>query len=69
LLKRPATASLLELPLIGRVMAGQPVEVFAAHEPILIPPMLLRTGAHFVMQVRGDSMIDDGIREGDLVIV
>jgi repressor LexA len=69
LLTRPATASLLELPLIGRVMAGQPVEVFEAHEPILIPPMLLRTGAHFVMQVRGDSMIDDGIREGDLVIV
>jgi len=61
LLKRPATESLLELPLIGRVMAGQPVEVFEAHEPILIPPMLLRTGTHFVMQVRGDSMIDDGI--------
>jgi repressor LexA len=50
-------------------MAGQPVEVFEAHEPILIPPMLLRTGTHFVMQVMGDSMIDDGIREGDLVIV
>jgi repressor LexA len=69
LLKRPATASLLELPLIGRVMAGQPVEVFEAHEPIPIPPMLLLTGTHFVMPVRGDSMIDDGIREGDLVIV
>jgi repressor LexA len=69
LLKRPATESLLELPLIGRVMAGHPVEVFEAHEPILIPSMLLRTGAHFVMQGRGDSMIDDGIREGNLVIV
>jgi repressor LexA len=31
--------------------------------------MLLRAGTHFVMEVRGDSMIDDGIREGDLVIV
>jgi repressor LexA len=69
LLKQPATESLRELPLIGRVMAGQPVEVFEAHEPMLIPPMLLRTGAHVVMQVMGDSMIDDGIREGDLVIV
>jgi repressor LexA len=69
LLKRPATEFLIELPLIGRVMAGQPVEVFEAHEPMLIPPMLLRTGTHFVMQVMGDSMIDDGIREGDLVIV
>jgi repressor LexA len=68
-LTRPATASLLELLLIGRVMAGQPVEVFEAHEPMLIPPMRLRTGPHVVMQVMGDSMIDDGIREGDLVIV
>lgn len=67
--KRTATESPLELPLIGRVMAGKPVEVFEAHEPILVPPMLLRTGTHFVMRVMGDSMVDDGIREGDLVIV
>ena len=50
-------------------LAGTPVEVFEDHEPILVPPLLLRTGTHFVMEVRGDSMIDDGIREGDLVIV
>lgn len=73
LLKQPTRQSsserLSELPLVGRVMAGHPVEVFEAHEPVLVPPMLLRTGTHFVMQVRGDSMIEDGIREGDLVIV
>jgi repressor LexA len=69
LLQQPAVEPLLEIPLVGRVMAGKPVEVFENHEPILVPPMLLRTGAHFVMEVRGDSMIDDGIREGDLVIV
>jgi repressor LexA len=69
LLKQPATEPLLEIPLVGRVMAGKPVEVFEHHEPILVPPMLLRAGAHFVVEVRGDSMIDDGIREGDLVIV
>jgi repressor LexA len=50
-------------------MAGKPVEVFEDHEPILVPPMLLRAGTHFVMEVRGDSMIEDGIREGDLVVV
>jgi repressor LexA len=67
---RPATPeALYELPLVGRVMAGKPVEVFETHEPILVPPLLLRTGTHFVMEVRGDSMIDDGIREGDLIIV
>jgi len=69
LLQKPPSESLLEIPLIGRVMAGKPVEVFENHEPILVPPMLLRAGTHFVMEVRGDSMIDDGIREGDLVIV
>jgi repressor LexA len=69
LLQPPPSESLLEIPLIGRVMAGKPVEVFENHEPILVPPMLLRAGTHFVMEVRGDSMIDDGIRDGDLVIV
>jgi repressor LexA len=69
LLKQPTSDPLLEIPLIGRVMAGKPVEIFEDHEPILVPPMLLRAGAHFVMEVQGDSMIDDGIREGDLVIV
>ncbi len=69
LVRQPTTEPLLEIPLIGRVMAGKPVEVFEHHEPILVPPMLLRAGTHFVMEVRGDSMIDDGIREGDLVIV
>lgn len=69
LLQQPPSESLLEIPLIGRVMAGKPVEVFENHEPILVPPMLLRAGTHFVMEVRGDSMIDDGIRDGDLVVV
>lgn len=69
LLKRPTPESLVELPLVGRVMAGQPVEVFEAEESVLVPPLLLRTGAHFVMQVRGESMIEAGIHEGDLVIV
>jgi repressor LexA len=69
LLKPATTEPLLEIPFVGRVMAGKPVEVFEDHEPILVPPMLLRAGTHFVMEVRGDSMIEDGIREGDLVIV
>jgi repressor LexA len=69
LLQQATSEPLLEIPLVGRVMAGKPVEIFENHEPILVPPMLLRAGAHFVMEVRGDSMIDDGIREGDLVVV
>jgi repressor LexA len=69
LLQQPASEPLPEIPLIGRVMAGKPVEIFEDHEPILVPPMLLRAGTHFVMEVQGDSMIEDGIRERDLVIV
>jgi repressor LexA len=69
LLQQPMSEPLQEIPLVGRVMAGKPVEVFEDHQPILVPPMLLRAGTHFAMEVRGDSMIDDGIREGDLVIV
>jgi len=69
LLKQAAMEPLLEIPFVGRVMAGKPVEVFEDREPILVPPLLLRAGTHFVMEVQGDSMIDDGIREGDLVIV
>jgi repressor LexA len=69
LLKPPAAEPWHELPLVGRVMAGKPVEVFEHHETLQVPPWLLRSGTHFVMEVRGDSMIDDGIREGDLVIV
>jgi repressor LexA len=69
LLKSPMAEALHELPLVGRVMAGKPVEVFEHLETIQVPPWLLRGGVHFVMEVRGDSMIDDGIREGDLVVV
>ena len=69
LLRQETPEPLPEIPLVGRVMAGKPVEVFENHEPLLVPPLLLRAGTHFAMEVRGDSMIDDGIREGDLVIV
>ncbi|MBI3327921.1 MAG: transcriptional repressor LexA [Nitrospinae bacterium] len=69
LLRPPTGEPLPELPLVGRVMAGKPVEMFEHHEAIQVPPWLLRTGTHFVMEVQGDSMIDDGIREGDRVIV
>jgi repressor LexA len=69
IVKQDRPEPLYELPLVGRVMAGHPVEVFETHEPVLVPPSLLRSGTPFVMDVKGDSMIDDGIREGDLVIV
>ena len=58
-----------ELPLLGVVAAGSPIESLAGDESISVPPNLLRSGEHFVLRVRGDSMIDDGIHDGDLVVI
>ncbi len=58
-----------ELPLYGVVAAGSPIESLPDDEQILVPPDLLRGGDHYVLRVRGDSMIGDGIHDGDLVIV
>jgi repressor LexA len=64
--KRPGGAF---IPLLGEVAAGRPLEPFEHPEPIEIPASLLRGGENFALRVRGDSMIDAGIRDGDIVIV
>jgi len=58
-----------EVPLLGAVAAGRPIEPFPVEETIEVPASLLGRGDHFVLRVRGDSMVDDGIRDGDYVIV
>lgn len=58
-----------ELPLLGTVAAGSPIESIAGEETIAVPGSLLGTGLHFALRVRGDSMIDDGIHDGDVVLV
>jgi len=55
--------------LLGEVAAGRPLEPFEQQESLEIPPGLLRGGENFALRVRGDSMIDDGIHDGDVVIV
>ena len=57
------------LPLLGDVAAGIPVDSEEVPESIDVPESLLRRGEHFALRVRGDSMIDDGIREGDVLVV
>ena len=57
------------VPLLGVVAAGSPIESIADPEPFAVPRGLLRSGDHYVLQVRGDSMIDEGIRDGDFVVV
>jgi repressor LexA len=58
-----------ELPLFGVVAAGSPIESIPDEERVFVPASFLRSGEHFVLRVRGDSMIDDGVHDGDLVVV
>lgn len=60
----------VELPLLGLVAAGLPIEASIGGETMAIPPdMLRKSGNHYVLKVRGNSMIDEQIRDGDFVVV
>ncbi|HEX9426850.1 MAG TPA: transcriptional repressor LexA [Candidatus Polarisedimenticolia bacterium] len=61
--------STVVLPLLGRVAAGRPIEAIAQPESIEVPEVLLRGEDNFALRVVGDSMVDEGIRDGDIVIV
>lgn len=57
------------LPLAGRVAAGRPIEAIEAADSLEVPTSMLGRGDNFVLQVQGDSMIGDGILDGDYVVV
>lgn len=57
------------LPLMGEVAAGLPIEAIENPDPVEVPRDFIGSKESFVLRVRGDSMIDDGIRSGDLIIV
>jgi len=59
----------LELPLLGYVAAGAPIEAITGSETIAVPEDLVGKRDTYVLRVRGDSMIDEQIRDGDFVIV
>jgi repressor LexA len=59
----------LELPLLGYVAAGVPIEAIVSNETISVPQDLAGQKDTYVLRVRGDSMIDEQIRDGDFVIV
>ena len=60
-----------EIPFLGRIAAGQPIEALSGSERLAVPPQLLHgpVGDHYVLRVVGDSMIEEGIHDGDLVVV
>ena len=60
----------VELPIVGRIAAGLPIEAIEAGENSLyVPKVLTRGSDSFVLEIRGDSMIDAGISDGDFAII
>jgi repressor LexA len=58
-----------EVPLLGMIAAGQPIEAIEVPETLSIPEEMLGRGKTYVLKVRGDSMIEEQIRDGDFVII
>ena len=66
----PPPAESLSLPLLGRVAAGAPIEAFTDNETVEVPAHLVRNPAKsFALIVQGQSMIEDGILDGDVIFV
>jgi len=58
------------VPVMGRIAAGTPVEAIQNKSSVInMPPDLLTTGEHFALEVRGDSMIEAGILDGDIALI
>ncbi len=58
-----------EIPLVGLITAGLPIEALVEHEQLKVPSNLVGRGRYYSLRVKGESMIEDGIFDGDYVIV
>lgn len=67
----PATVDAMELPVMGRIAAGVPIEAIShvSHRVAVPGSMVSGKGEHYALEVRGDSMIDAGINDGDVVVI
>ncbi len=73
-LRQPSSTNIdsrtVSVPVMGRIAAGTPISAIQNHtHDIACPPDLLGFGEHFALEVRGDSMIEAGIHDGDSVII
>jgi repressor LexA len=70
---RPAVAApandTMELILAGRIAAGTPIEALQGTETFAVPAALLGPGEHYALEVAGDSMVDEGILDGDFALI
>ena len=58
-----------EIPLLGTVAAGHPIEAILTHDTVSVPRDMQGRGRTFALRVRGDSMIEENIQDGDVIIV
>jgi repressor LexA len=59
----------IEIPLHGRIAAGTPIEALQGTEGFAVPAALLGPGEHYALEVSGDSMIGEGILDGDFALI
>jgi repressor LexA len=59
----------IEIPLHGRIAAGTPIEALQGTECFPVPAALLGPGEHFALEVSGDSMVEEGILDGDFALI
>ena len=69
ILPTEATPRAVELPLLGSVAAGMPIEALEHGETFTVPETFIGRGNNYVLRVRGNSMVDEQIRDGDFVVV
>ena len=66
----PAAANdTMEIPLHGRIAAGTPIEALQGTESFAVPAALLGPGEHYALEVSGDSMVEEGILDGDFALI
>ncbi len=65
----PAANDTIEIPLHGRIAAGTPIEALQGTEGFAVPAALLGPGEHYALEVSGDSMVEEGILDGDFALI
>jgi repressor LexA len=64
-----AANDVIELPLHGRIAAGMPIEAMEGQSTLPVPAALLGPGEHYALEVAGDSMVEEGILDGDYALI
>jgi repressor LexA len=66
---RAAANDTIEIPMHGRIAAGTPIEALQGTEGFAVPAALLGPGEHYALEVSGDSMVEEGILDGDFALI